>query len=128
MIIIPLDSSGARRISVDLLNDLGVYEFRSYWNDTMKTWNLDIYDDAGNDVIIGLPLVIGINILKAHPDISSRLGQLRVFSDNADNNRTNDDLGDTAQLVHYPPGEFESLYSFPSFLPVQVVKIEDVTQ
>lgn len=128
MIIIPLNSAGARRITVDLGDDIGVFEFRSYWNPTMSTWNLDIVDDAGNDVILGLPLVIGINILRAHIEVGARIGELRVVSLDSDNNRTDDDLGNTAYLVHYAPGEFQATFTFPDFLPVQVVDIEDVTQ
>lgn len=132
MIVIPLDSSGARSIDIDLENDLGVFTFRSYWNSIMQTWNLDITDDQGGDVILGLPLVVGIDILKAHPAVSDRIGQLRVVSFTADNNRTEESLGDTAELVHFAPEEFAATYeeviTETEFLPVIIPEIEDVTQ
>ena len=128
MIIIPLNNDGARSIDVDLGNDLGVFTFRSYWNSTMETWNLDVTDDQDTDIILGLPMVVGINILKAHPDAEQRLGDLRVTSLNEQNNRTEQTMGETAFLIHYAPGEYDALFDVPDFLPVQVVDFEDVTQ
>ena len=128
MRVIPVNSNGSRRILVDLGDGIGVIQFRTYWNPTMQTWNLDLRDDAGNDLILGLPLVVGINILDAHTEIKSRIGQLRVVSLNpAINNRSEEALGTTAFLVHFPPGEFEGSFPAPDFLPFQVVDIDDAT-
>jgi len=128
MIIIPLNSAGARAINIDLESDIGVFTFRSYWNSTMQTWNLDIVDGGGNDVILGLPMVVGIDLLKAHPAIGDRIGQLRVISATEENNRGEETMGTSADLIHFAPGEFEGLFTAPDFLPVQVVDVEDVTQ
>ena len=128
MLIIPVNNDGARTIDVDLENEIGVITFRTYWNGITQTWNLDLLDDAGNDIILGLALVIGIDILKAYPLAGDRIGQLRVISTTDDNNRTTETLGNTAQLVHFAPGEFEATFPLPDFLTVQVVDIDDVTQ
>lgn len=128
MIVIPLNNDGARRIDIDLENDIGVITFRSYWNGITETWNVDLVDAEGNDIILGLAMVVGIDLLKAHPLVGDRIGQLRVVSTTDENNRNTETLGNTAELVHFAPGEFEAAFPLPDFLPVQVVDIEDVTQ
>jgi hypothetical protein len=39
------------------------YNLTLVWNSVSNNWNLDIEDDLGNNILCGLPLVSGINLL-----------------------------------------------------------------
>jgi hypothetical protein len=39
------------------------YGMRLLWNKASSCWVIDIYDDGGNPLLMGLPLVTGIDLL-----------------------------------------------------------------
>ncbi len=108
--VIPLNSDGSRRVSVDLGNGIGVIGFRSRFNATVPGWYLDLYDTDGTVLVTGLGLVAPHNIIRHLPRLVNRIGDLRVIDIDGEGNIDPDRLGVGVGLIHYPPGEFESLY------------------
>ena len=108
--VIPLNSDGSRKIAVDLGDDIGVIAFRSRFNSSVPCWYLDLYDSDGTELVFGLGLVAPHNIIGYLPKISERIGDLRVIDVDGSGNNDPDRLGVGVGLVHYPPGEFLSLY------------------
>lgn len=42
------------------------YNLTILWNNFNNTWTLDIADDAGNGILSGIPLVVGVNLLQQY--------------------------------------------------------------
>lgn len=108
--VIPLSSDGARRVTVDLGDGIGLFTFRSRYNTVVTSWYLDIYDSAGKVLAYGLGLVPAHNILRHMPKLSRAVGQLRVVGIDDASTQGADSLGASFGLVHYAPSEFEALY------------------
>lgn len=126
MQIIPTTSDGARRITLDLGGDLGLFTFRTYYNYLADMWFLDLLDADDTVILAGMALPPGIDILRAHTNIDD-IGELRVADTGGTNNATPESLGTDAQLVHYDPGEFDATYpDETNRLPELLVSIEDV--
>jgi hypothetical protein len=126
MQIIPTTNAGARRITLDLGGDIGTHTFRTYYNYLAGMWFLDLLDVSDVAILNGLALVPFIDVLRAHTDIDP-VGQLRVADTAGTGNATPESLGTAAQLLHYAPGEFDTL--FPDDvdrLPDLLVAIADV--
>lgn len=104
MQIIPLDSTGARRITV------GLYDFRTYWTPLEKMWHLDLFDASGSVIALGLALVPDINILRYDESLVATVGDLRVADLSGEGNANNSSLGNTAVLAYWAPGEFSAEY------------------
>lgn len=62
----------------------------------VDTWFLDIFDNADNPLIAGLPLLMGDNLLIQHQHIIS--GSLYVLNTNEDEIQRFTDLGTTIKL------------------------------
>ncbi len=107
MLIIPVNSDADRRVQV-LLGD-NLLTIRTYWNDLVPAWYMDISDDAGNDIAIGIALVPVINLLKFSPTLTRIYGQFRIVTKDNSENDTETSLGDTALLYWFAPGEAEAL-------------------
>lgn len=127
-LLIPVTNDGSSRVTVDLLDDRGAFEFRTYWNYTTSAWYLDITDGAGNVLIRGLALVINVDLLEPYPDVAERLGELRVAGLDGNVNRTVDDLGVNSNLISFTEGEFEQTFPTSDTIPVLIVDAEDVLQ
>lgn len=112
--VIPLNSDGSRRVSVDLGDGIGVITFRSRYNSTVPGWYVDLYDADGNSIVFGLGLVAPHNIIRHLPRLVARIGDLRVIDIDGKGNINPDRLGVGVGLMHYAPGEFNSLYPAPS--------------
>lgn len=71
-------------------------------SDTLPYWTVDILE-GGVPVIVGVPLVLGANLLRAY---NLGLGGL-VMIDRTDTNTdaTDESLGDTTVLLYYTPDE-----------------------
>lgn len=108
---IPLNSAGSRRIFVDLNRQ--PFGIRTYWNPTARTWFMDLTDRLDNPILLGMAMVPEINLFEAFPGLTSTIGQFRVIVTDGGENNTIDSLGNTAFLIYFPPGEFESTY--PNF-------------
>lgn len=126
MLILPMTVDGARQVDIDLGEDRGVFTFRTYWNYTTETWNMDIYDSFDLPVILGLALVINIDILNPYPDVSARLGSIHVADLTGTANRTTVDLGVNSQVVSFTEGEYETLFPTTDTLPNLIIDIGDI--
>lgn len=74
------------------------YQLTLSWNVALQSWVLDIRDASGNDILLGVPLVTGVNLLAQYPHLGFN-GSLIVQTDhNPDAIPTYDNLGDTSHL------------------------------
>lgn len=105
-LILPVNSTGDRRIQVLLGNNL--LSIRTYWSPTVPAWYMDIFGPNGMPIAAGLCLVPIVNVLESQKNLTKAIGQFRVFTlDNGENN-TEDSLGRTAKLWWFAPGEWEA--------------------
>lgn len=104
MQVIPLDSTGASRVTV------GLYDYVTYWNPAVSMWYLDLYDANDAPIALGLALVPNINLLNYDQSLVATVGQLRVVDLSGSGNADSTSLGNTAILSYWSPGEFESSY------------------
>lgn len=104
-LIIPVDSTGDRRIQVLLGQNL--VSIRTYWNSTVSGWYMDLFDNNGATITLGLALVPIVNVLESQPNLTRIYGQFRIFTKDGGENNTETSLGDTAQLWWFEPGEWE---------------------
>lgn len=92
---IPL-SAQAQRFTVDLLDV--TYNMALSWNSNSASWTLDILDVGNNPLVLGCPLVTGMDLLAQYEYLGIG-GPLIVMSDsNSDNVPTFDNLGDASHL------------------------------
>jgi hypothetical protein len=92
---IPL-SPEPQRFSIDLGGEL--YQLRVMWNKDAQAWMLDIQSDGGIDLLLGAPLVPGLDILRQYPQLLIP-GALIVQTDHdAEAVPTFDNLGVTGRL------------------------------
>lgn len=108
--VIPLNSDGSRRVSVDLGGDTGVISFRTRYNATVPGWYLDLYDSEGVPLVFGLGMVAPHNLVRHLPRLAASIGDLRVLDLDGGGNTDPDRLGVGVGLVRYAPGEFDALY------------------
>lgn len=103
MLLLPVDSTGARVITVNTGYD--ILSFRTYYMAGEEPlWLCDIYDAAGNELITGLALVPGSdNILKGQGDKLEKYQLYVLLTDNQPGDL--DALGKYLQLILYLPGE-----------------------
>lgn len=85
------------RIRID--GELYILSFR--YNKRMTRWILDIMDSSENMLLAGIPLVLGVDLLRQHRD--NRLPQGNLFLINIESQyeeATRDDLGTKAILLY----------------------------
>ena len=104
-LIIPVDSTGDRRIQVLLGQSL--VSIRTYWNSTVSGWYMDLFDNNGETITLGMALAPIVNVLESQPNLTRIYGQFRIFTKDGGENSTETSLGDTAQLWWFEPGEWE---------------------
>ena len=73
-------------------------------------WYLDLYTNTAEPLALGAALVPAINILRNFPPLAQTFGELHVLDISGDNNAQSTSLGNTAQLIYFEPGEFETTY------------------
>jgi len=92
---IPLQPN-AQKLRISLA---GVYyNLTVLWNDFSSNWNADIADDSGQNIITGIPLVVGVDLLGQYGCLNFG-GQLIASMDTDESinpNYTN--LGSTGHL------------------------------
>jgi hypothetical protein len=79
------------------------YQLRVYWSDPATAWILDINDEGGAPVVLGLAIVTGVNLLEQF-DYLGFLGRLEAQTDHdlhAPPSKTN--LGVTSHLYLVVP-------------------------
>lgn len=78
-----------------------IYVFEIRYNTYMGTWIFSIYDSANDPIIMGLPLLVGIDLLRRYTD--DRLPPGRLFMYNLENNNQDGeekDLGDNLLMLY----------------------------
>lgn len=105
---IPTTADGARRVTVDI-QGVGTYTLRTYYRHIGNSFLMDLHDASGAPILIGVPLVAGVSLLNKTPRSRDSLGQLRMTDDSS----APDALGDSARLIQFDPGEFETLVPPP---------------
>lgn len=105
-LIVPVDSTGDRRIQVLLGQNL--ISIRTYWNPTVPGWYMDLFDNNGNPITLGLAMVPIVNLLDSQPNLTRIYGQFRVFVTDGGENNTETSIGDTGVLWWFAPGEWEA--------------------
>lgn len=106
-LIIPVNSEPDRELQIQLGDNL--LTVRTYFNETALQWFMDLYDENGEPLALGLAMVPIINLLESETELTRNIGQFRVQTTNDTENRAPDSLGNLATLWWYAPGEFESL-------------------
>ena len=75
-----------------------VYNLTLKWNDAVQAWVMDIADSAGNNILSGIPLVTGEDLLAPFGYLNFG-GQLIVQTDNSINDvPTFTNLGSSGNL------------------------------
>lgn len=104
MIEVPVDNTPCRSFSFGTPE--GVFRFRTYWNNILETWFLDIIGLDDVPILQGIALVTGCNNLIKGTGIDELEGKALVVVDSSGNgNRTFSGLGDTAKLYMTMTGE-----------------------
>ena len=99
---IPMSPLGDRKIIVTL--GTNTLQLRTYFNSVSQYYCLDVLTELDEPIVLGITLKSPFNLF-ARQELTNTIGQLRM-SDNATPFGT---LGQTAQLLWFAPGEFESL-------------------
>ena len=102
-VTIPVTAAGSRRVRVAIGPKF--FEFHTYYvSGQSRHWLLDIHDDSGNPLIVGINLVPGVdNLLKGRGNVL-RGHQLHVLAKKG--TETNPEaLGNTMTLLWFLPGE-----------------------
>lgn len=92
---IPL-SPEPQRFSVDLAGK--AYRMRVLWCKESACWCLDMVDSDGIDVLLGIPMVTGLDLLRQHPHLGIPGGLLVQTDHDAEAVPTFDNLGVTGRL------------------------------
>jgi hypothetical protein len=95
MIQLPIDNYPCMSFSVT--TDVGVLQFRTYWDSLLSVWRMDIIGSDGTDLLDGIALTTGSNNLIAGTGIPLLDGcALFVVDTSGSGNRTFDGFGRTA--------------------------------
>jgi len=103
MKLIELTSSGQGQTAVDL--NTAVVTFITRYNHSAEAWVLDLYDSEGNDILLGLMLLPGIDLLSPYQHQKLLYGGLVLVEKETDAYKDPDGLGTSTKLLWYPPGE-----------------------
>lgn len=106
-LLIPVNSEPDRQLQVQLGGAL--LTVRTYFNETALQWFMDLFDENGLPIALGLALVPLINVLESETELTRTIGQFRVQTVNDTENRESDSLGNMATLWWFAPGEYEAL-------------------
>jgi hypothetical protein len=104
---IPVSNVGRNSFSTFLAGE--TYIFETYWNNQVSMWYLNLFTATNEPLLEGIALVPNINLLRQFPSFDD-FGEFRVLDLTGEGNATIDSLGNTALLLYYEPGEFESMY------------------
>lgn len=92
---------GDRKIIVTLGEN--TLQLRTYFNSISNYYYLDVLTELDEPIVLGITLKSPFNLF-ARQELSNTIGQLRM----SDNATPFGSLGQTAQLLWFAPGEYES--------------------
>lgn len=101
-LILPVSAAGARRVQVRLGDDL--LTIRTYYQPHTPIWRMDLSDVNDNVLVLGVPLVPGINLIRGETETTRRYGEFWYNPEQGVGNES-DALGNTAKLWWFAPGE-----------------------
>lgn len=104
MIILPVNAEPDRRFQIQLGENL--LTVRTYFNESVPAWFMDLSDSDGQVLAAGLALVPTVNVLEASPELTRRLGQFRVFP--LESTSQNTSASKVEPLWWFAPGEWEA--------------------
>lgn len=79
MAVYLIPTSPAQQIfDIDLQNK--TYTFRLLYNKFMETWTFDLYDENKNPLVMGAPLVTGVNLLDQYAYLGIK-GQVVIYTE-----------------------------------------------
>jgi len=107
--VIPLTDDGARLVTVDFIEGIGEYQFRTSFNSALNKWLVDILDSNGQVLVVGLSLLDRINIVSAYPHLTQLFQQIRMTAEN----RGVDTLGNVADVVQFLDSEVVASDTIP---------------
>lgn len=103
MLEIPMSAEGGGRRSVDLGGNLVTLVTR--YNYTLRAWAMDILDSVGADLLTGVMLYPGLDMLRGYPQIRKRLGALIMVESFREAHRDPNALGTSFVLLWFAPGD-----------------------
>lgn len=101
--VIPLSSDPLGQVTVTL-GDVTVTLVTRY-NYSAACWCMDIQDANGDDLLAGIMLVPGVDLLKAYQEEKKSLGSLILAEKTAGAYMDPDSLGTTTKLIWFAYGE-----------------------
>lgn len=114
--IVPVTGAGSRRVQ-SLLGD-HVLTVRTYYNQLLRLWRMDLLADDSTPLRLNMAMVPGVNLLRADTELTRIYGSFYlVVAPNTDY-QSPDALGSTAQLWWFAPGEIETPVIDPSLDPL----------
>lgn len=88
------------------LNDLA-YTLTAKWNSRSEFWTLDIVDENGIDLLVGLCLKLGARLLRA---FNLDIGEMIVVDDTSTGTEASlTNIGISTQLIYFTPDEIEAV-------------------
>jgi hypothetical protein len=81
-----------------------VVEITPTYNYTTQLWSIDLRDSSQNDLVCGIALVPGFDLMLRFPNIQKLIGSLVIVELNAGDYMDPDLLGSNVLLLWYPVG------------------------
>lgn len=101
-IVIPLPTDGEGHTLVTLGGT--AVELVTRFNYTVGAWCMDILDATGANLITGLALLPGFDLLLPYADLKAELGGMMLVESTPGDHQYPDRLGYTVQLLWFPVG------------------------
>ena len=91
----------------DIALDNIVYQMVAKWNSRSEFWTLDIFDENGGDVVLGIALKLGARLLK---QFGLDMGEMIIVDDtNSGTEASLSSFGISTTLVYFTPAELEAI-------------------
>lgn len=101
--VIPLSSNPQGQVVVSLGDTVAILITR--YNYSAACWTLDIQDSNGNNILTGIMLIPGADLLAAYPENKKALGSLVLAEKNAGDYQNPEGLGTLTKLIWFAYGE-----------------------
>jgi hypothetical protein len=100
--VLPLSNQGNTSTTFVLSGVTIIVELT--FNYIISCWSMNIYDTSRNLLSAGLILVPNVDLLLPYPALGQLIGHLVIVEQTDGDYMNPDKLGDTVQLLWYPPG------------------------
>ena len=108
--VLPFTSDGARKFlsNLDVPNVDSLLTFESFYSYTSDRWFCDILDAGEEALVDKLTICPEGDLLSPFPELA-KFGQLRVVDTEGGDVSGADALGNTGYMVHFQPGDLETI-------------------